>query len=351
MPNLTFFKHKLIALCLISVFTLTACESEGLFGALIDDNWIEDDVVCDDDTTSVSFKKVAYWDGDDMDNMDEADYDQLTHLIYGYIQVNSDGSLVELDGDEEDDFEDMVAVAQGEGVEVLISIGGDTGDTNLNTIANSSSLRNTFTDNVLDFIEDYDLDGVDLNWQTPTDDDEGELFEELVEDLSDEMWDEGYIFTISVISGVGDDEDYGDVIDSTVFDYVDFVNVRAFDTENSDDLHSSEQDAIDAIDYWTGRCVIQNKLVLGIPLYSAGDAVRSYDYIVEDDTDYACVDESEGRDYNGIPTVISKTEYAMDYAGGVMLQSLDQDSYENPLYSLLDAVNETADGYDVSICD
>ena len=138
MPN---FKNKLLVLCLTSMFTLSACESEGIFSAIIDDNWIEEEVVCATDTTSVSFKKVAYWDGDNMDNMDEVSYDQLTHLIYGYLQVNSDGSLVELNSDEEDDFEDMLAAAQGEGVEVLISIGGDSGDTNLNTIASSSILR------------------------------------------------------------------------------------------------------------------------------------------------------------------------------------------------------------------
>ncbi|MFT6925729.1 MAG: GH18 family chitinase [Psychromonas sp.] len=338
---------RIVLICLLAVFSLSACE--GIFGFMIDYDG-EDD--CDTDTTSVSFKKVAYWDGDEMEYMDDPEYDQLDYLIYGYLEVNADGSLVAFDDDEQDDFEDMIATAQSEGVDVFISIGGaDAGDSNFNTIAASSTLTNTFVDNVIEFVEDYDLDGVDLNWQTPGDDDEGELFEDLVEDLSDALWDDSYEFSISVISGVGDDDDIGDVIDNTVFDYVDFVNVRAFDTDNSDDLHSSMEDAEDAIDYWTGRCLIQNKLVLGIPLYSAGDAVDSYNDIVDESTSNACKDEDDDRNYNGIPTVIEKTEYALSNAGGVMMMSLEQDSYENTDYLLLDVINETANYNTVSTCD
>jgi len=344
------YKQKIRKLLIFftTIFFLTACQ--GIFSDFFDGS-NDDDDVCDTDATSVSFKKVAYWDGDVTEYMDEANYDQLDYLIYGYLAVNADGSLVAFDDDQQNDFEDMIATAQSEGADVFISIGGDGGDSNLNTIAGSASLTNTFADNIIEFLEDYDLDGVDLNWQTPEDDDEGELFEDLVKELSDALWSDSYEFSISVISGVGDDEYIGDVIDNTVFDYVDFVNVRAFDTDNDDDLHSSVQDAEDAIDYWTGRCLIKNKLVLGIPLYSAGDSVASYNDIVDENTDNACVDEDDGRNYNGIPTVIEKTEYAMNNAGGVMMMSLEQDSYENTSYLLLDVINETADYSTVSICD
>lgn len=341
-------KIRILLLCFSALFALTACD--GIFSSLFEDE-DEEVVICDADVTAVTFKKVAYWDGDDTENMDDADYNQLTHLIYGYLAVNADGSLVDFDADEEDDFEDMIASAQAEGVKVAISIGGEGDDSQLNSIAGTSSVTNTLVDNIIDFLEQYDLDGVDLNWQTPENDDEGELFEDLVEALSDALRADGYFFSISVISGVDDDQVMGDVIDNTVFDYVDFVNVRAFDTTDNDDLHSSEQDAIDAIDYWTGRCLIKNKLVLGIPLYSRGDSVESYDEIVDDNTDHACTDESKGSNYNGIPTVVAKTEYAMNHAGGVMIQSLEQDAYENSDYLLLNVIDKTQAGNTVSICD
>lgn len=317
------------------------------------DNDSDDDQDCETDNTSVTFKKVAYWDGDYRDDIDEVYYDSLTHLIYGYLQFNADGSLVPFSNDEEDDFEDMIAYAQAQDVKIMISIGGDeSSSANFNTIASSTSLTKTFVDNIIDFIDEYDLDGADLNWQFPQDDAEGELFEDLVSELSEELNDDNYLFSIAVISGVDDDQDYADVIDSSVFHDVDFVNIRAFNTTDSDDLHSSKQDAIDSIEYWTGRCLIQNKRVLGIPFFSDGNSTERYDDIVDDNTDYACVDESEGLNYNGIPTVVDKTEYAMDSAGGVMMQSLDQDAYQTdyPTYSLLDAINKTADGDDVTVC-
>ena len=336
-------------LCFLAVSCLTACE--GLFEKMFPEDWEKDQEVCETDTTAVTFKKVAYWDGDDTDNMEDVDYEQLTHLIYGYLEVNADASLVTFDDDEVDDFEDMIASARAAGVKVAISIGGDGNASNLKTIASSSSITNTFVDNVIEFVEDNDLEGVDLNWQFPSDDDEGELFEDLVEKLSDKLWDNGYFFSIAVVSG--EDEDLADSIDSSVFDYVDFVNVRAFDSTNSDNLHSSKQDAIDAIDYWTERCLIKNKLVLGIPFYSRGDSVDSYADIIDVKRAYACIDESKDRNYNGIPTVIYKTNYAMSYAGGVMIQSLEQDTYDTGLleYSLLNVISETESGNTVSICD
>jgi len=336
----------MLILCFLALFSLTAC-----YPLFTTEHWEDKPKTCDADTTAVTFKKVAYWNNDDTDNHELVDYDQLTHLNYAYLEVNADGSLVDLE--DTDNFEEVIAFAQAEGVKVAISIGGDGGDTNLNIIAADSDLTNTFVNNIIDFVDEYNLDGVDLSWQFPEDDDEGELFEDLVKELSDELWDDGYFFTISVISGVGDEEDLGDVIDSSVFDYVDFVNVRAFDTTNNDGLHSSMQDATDAVDYWTGRCLIKNKLVLGIPFYSRGDSVQSYADIIDEKRAYACRDESKGRNYNGIPTVIEKTTYAKNYAGGVMIKSLQQDTYKTSLadYSLLNTIHETASGNFVDICE
>ncbi|MCG6200566.1 glycosyl hydrolase family 18 protein [Psychromonas antarctica] len=345
----TYFKNnKKILPSLLVLFSLTACD--GIFESIIDDLESMEDAVCETDTTTVDFKRVGYWNGNDRDNLDDVDYSQLTYLFYTYLTVNADGSLNDFDVDEE--MEGFISDARTAGVTVGISIGGPGYASTFETIANSSSITSTFVNNVITFLEDNDLEGVDLNWQTPSDD-EGELFEDLVEDLSEALWDDGYFFSISVISGVGDDEDLADVIDRSVFDYVDFVNVRAFDTDNSDDLHSSQQDAIDAIDYWTGRCLIQNKLVLGIPLYSAGDSVDTYADIIDFKRADACTDESQDRNYNGIPTVIYKTNYALSYAGGVMLMSLEEDTYKDSLleYSLLNVMSETALGETVTLCD
>lgn len=345
------FNYKSLPVLLI--LTLTGCDNQ--FGDLF---WPKEDeeVVCDTDTTAVSFKKVAYWSVDedyDKDDLDAIDFSALTHIIYSNVNVNSDGSIAALSDDDEDALQDLVEYAQLEGVKVGVSL-GDGNDNNFNTIAESTSLTKAFVSDVVDFIDDYELDGVDMNWQTIDSSTESDNLEELLDELQEDLSEDGKFLSMAVTSG--EDDSQADNVDSDLFEYVDFVNVMAFDSTDKDDFHSSFEDAEEAITYWTGRCLIQNKLVLGVPFYSNDndedvDESLSYDYIVDDNTDYACVDESEGRNYNGIPTIIDKTSYALLYAGGIMMKSLEQDAYENPEYLLLNVINETSNGDYVDICD
>ena len=366
----TLFSNKTkMLLSLLAISSLTACN--GLFSIYFGDSGGQEDVVCEEDTTEVTFKQVAYWieddpnDFEDIDDDDnDIDYTQLTHLVFGYIEANADGTL-DLNSDgtladitDDDGFQDAIDDLQSEGVKVFISIDGDS---HLKTIAGDDDLIGDFVDNVIDLVDAYELDGIDLSWQFPDTDDEGELFEDLVKALSDELWDADILFTIEVVSGLDDNEDVADVISSDVFDYVDFVNIKAFVTDDYDDLHLSTGDLLDVISYWTDRCLIQNKLVVGIPVYATGDNATSYSYadVIDEKNDksiYACDSDdrvSIGGDYyyfNAIPTVVEKTANAQTYAGGVILMSLAQDYNEDSDYSLLNAINNELEGYD-SVCD
>ncbi|MGB5445810.1 MAG: glycoside hydrolase family 18 protein [Psychromonas sp.] len=366
-------KIKLFA-CLLLACTLSACD--GLFSS---DIW-DLDSTCDEDTPDVDFKKVAYWIKDDINDLEDIadsdndiDYSQLTHLIFGYIYVNADGSFdINSDGtlsdiDDSDDLKDIIDDLQNDGVEVFFSIGGTANSANLETIAADDDLTDDFINNIVDLVDEYGLDGIDLSWQYPETDDEGELFEDLVEALSDELDDQGTTFTIEVLSGLDEEEDYADVIDSDVFDYVDFVNVKGFNDNNDegadgdDDLYLTTDDFSDVIDYWTDRCLIQNKLVVSIPVFGTTEdaATETYSDIVNEKTDkstFACDDDDNASIsgvtyyFNAIPTVVEKTAYAESYAGGILLKSLDQDYNEDSEYSLLNAISDEIDGTG-SICD
>jgi len=349
------------SLPLLLLLTLTGCD-DNQFTSIIDDNWIVEPEVCADDTTSVDFKKVAYWSIDedyDEDDLALIDFSALTHVIYSAISVDASGTLATLSSDDEDALEALVNAAHSEGVKVAISL-GDGNDNNFNSIASSSSTTSDFVDSVVDFIADYDLDGVDINWQTIDDDDESDNLEELLDELNEQLSEDGHF--ISMVVTAGDDESQADEVNNDMFVYVDFVNVMAFQEADSDDFRFTLEETIESIDYWTSRCLIKNKLVVAVPFYSSGTAERSYDYIIRDEIEYACVDESEGRDYNGIPTIIDKTSYAMLYAGGITINSLEQDFYERSNddatdafiiddYSLVNAINQTSIGNYVDICD
>ncbi|WP_193755516.1 glycosyl hydrolase family 18 protein [Psychromonas sp. psych-6C06] len=342
------------SISLLIIVGLFGCD-DNRFTEVIDDNWIKEPEVCEEDSTAVSFKKVAYWTPDETDNIELIRFNALTHVNYTHIAFNADGTLVTPEDIEP--LEDLVALAQADGAKVGISLGAwaEPDDSTFNAIAMDNALINTFIDNISDFLEEYELDGVDLNWQSIDSDEESDKFKALLEKLSEELTEQGKYLTIT--SPSGEDDKQANNLSKELFAYVDFVNVMAFDSTNNDSLHSSLQDAQDAITYWTDRCLIKNKLVLGIPLYSAGNAVRSYDYLIRDDISYACLDESERRNYNGIPTVIEKTNYSLLNAGGVMLKSLEQDVYarnnddvDYSEYSIVNVINETVLGNTVSVC-
>lgn len=343
---------------LLLLLTLAGCDNQ--FGSLFrpDD---KEEQVCEADTTPVNFKKVAYWSPDedyDKDDLDRIDFTALTHIVYAHISVNSDGSLDPLSDENSEILEDLIAYAQNVGIKAAVSL-GDGNDNNFNTIASSSELTKNFVDEVVDFIDEYNLDGIDINWQTIDDNDESDNLKELLDELQEKLGPDGKFLSLAAPSG---EDDSADNINDDIFQYVDFINVMAFDSTDNDGLHSSMEDAQEAVTYWTERCLIKNKLVLGVPFYSAGNAVRSYDYLIRDDISYACVDESERRNYNGIPTIMDKTNYAMLYAGGIMMKSLEQDFYarnndddDDPFiiddYSLLNAINQTSLGNYVDLCD
>ena len=346
------------SLSILLILGLTGCD-DNQFTDVIGDNWIKDPEVCLEDTTPITFKKVAYWAPDAVDsdnnNLDIIKFSSLTHVNYTSITLNADATLVTPVDIEP--LEDLVLEAHAQSVKVAISIGDweSTDNSVFNTIADDKALTQTFINNLIEFIDEYELDGVDINWQNIASESESNSFKALLEELSEELIKEGKFLSITAPSG--EDDKAANKISTDNFQYVDFINVLAFDSSNDDSLHSSMQDAQDAITYWTERCVIKNKLVLGVPFYSRGNAVQSYDYLIRDDITYACVDESERRDYNGIPTIVDKTNYALSNAGGMMMRSLEQDIYQQNSdsidyseYSLVNVINETVLGNEVTVC-
>ncbi|WP_169337452.1 glycosyl hydrolase family 18 protein [Psychromonas hadalis] len=345
------------SLPLLLLFVLSGCD-DNQFTDVIGDHWIKEPEVCLEDTTPVTFKKVAYWspDNDDpdasSDNLELVHFSSLTHVNYASITFNADATLNT--PEDIDPLEDLVLLAHTQSVKVAISL-GNADDTIFNSIASDKTLTKTFVNNIVNFIEEYALDGIDINWSTIDSDSESDRLKYLLKKLSDELKEQGKFLSMTAPSG--EDEKLANKLSTENFQYVDFINLLAFDSTNNDSLHSSMQDAKDAITYWTQRCVIKNKLVLGVPFYSRGSAVQSYDYLIRDDIRYACVDKSERRDYNGIPTVVEKTNYALLKAGGVMMKSLEQDVYirhnddvDFSEYSLLNVINETALGNQVTVC-
>jgi len=107
------------------------------------------------------------------DNPTDEQLENLTHLIALEVYPNWDGSLTYSlpnwnPNQKNDDLESLVSRAHARGVKVSISVGGG-GRSAYFASATNSTYRGDFVNNIANFVELYKLDGVDINWEYPSD--------------------------------------------------------------------------------------------------------------------------------------------------------------------------------------
>ncbi len=274
------------------------------------------------------FKVVGYmpsWQGD----ANSIQYDKLTHINYSFLLPNSDGSLRPLENASK--MQQIVSLGHAQGVKILIAVGGwmDGNDSAFTTLAANPSTRTAFVNNLVNFVNQYNLDGVDMDWEYPREGNEPQNYELLMQELGQAMHSRGKLLTAAVVvSGWN-----ADGVLSGVFDDVDFLNIMAYDGPD----HSTMAQAEGGLNYWLGRGLPKEKAVLGVPFYSRPQA-QSYASLLAQGASPNS-DSFQGNNYNGIPTIKAKTEMALQRAGGIMMWELSHDTSDQQT-SLLAAINQ-----------
>lgn len=274
---------------------------------------------------------------------DSLQWDKITHLIYSFGKPDAvNGALVSIDFDK---LSNMSTRAKQHGVKVLIGVGGwDLGDgggvdTRFHTVASSDTLRAAFVQSCIDILEQYDVDGIDIDWEHPNTAEEKESYAVFMRDLSVGLHAKGKLLT-TALGGGGHALDY---VKDEVFGYVDFINIMAYDA--SKDNHSPfsyTESALNA--YVVERNLPLSKAIIGVPFYgrvSWSDA-KTYKQLIDMGAS-SQEDYYNGYYYNGIPTIKGKTQYAMRRnIGGVMIWEVGQDTYDDT--SLLSAIHDVLSG-------
>lgn len=276
---------------------------------------------CDSDAVD-GFKVVGYfpdWQG----SVSDIQFDKLTHVYYAFVLPNSDGSLKAIP--QVSKLQDLVSSGQSFGVKVGLAIGGWNGgnDSAFETFSKTAAGRTTFVNNVMAVVAQYNLDGIDMDWEYPDAGVSDDNYVLLMDELATALHAQGKYLSAAVIgtSGAG--------IKNEVFDDVDFLNLMAYDENNGN--HSSLAYAQASLDYWVGqRGLAKEKAVLGVPFY-ARPSWGAYKNIVASNPSLACVDTDGSNYYNGIPTMRTKAEMALAQAGGIMNWELSQDSSSSNL--------------------
>lgn len=303
--------------------------------------------------------------------LDATDLGRVTHINIAFANPAPDGSMVTGDtmacSDKFGggmvplaDIRAIVARAHKAGVKVLVSLGGGeipacSGDW---VTLLGADMRAVTVGNILQFVRDNGLDGVDidLEWNVLTAIDTAGEYVPFIAELSAGLKKRHGLLTCATASNVGGSVPVGSV------PYFDYVNIMSYDGvgygedgniygppggENAS-LAMAQAD----IAYWQARGVTRQQLVLGVPFY--GHAFGTYrgdehDYrdllaaygpaTAENDLiDKACAGCSYIT-YNGRPTIRAKAALARREGAGVMIWELAADA--RGADSLLEAIDDT----------
>lgn len=257
-------------------------------------------------------------------------YDKLTHINYSFLTPKTDGTFNPITSDWK--LEQIVKTAREHDVYVSISVGGWGWDAQFEELAARAESRSAFVRNLTAFVDEYQLDGADIDWEYPEPGQSSQNFLALIQELRAAMPDK--LLTTAVVS-YGDDNGAG--IPSESFEMFDFINVMTYDGPDHGTMEQFER----GLSYWSGRGVPKEKIVMGVPFY--GEPVTPYFKIVQADPAAAQLDTFDYSGvkvhYNGIPTIQIKTRIAMERAAGIMFWALDHDAQGD--LSLVNAIHQT----------
>jgi GH18 family chitinase len=258
-------------------------------------------------------------------------YDKLTHINYSFLTPKADGTFNPIVNGWK--LKQIVGTAHQHGVKVSISVGGWGWDSQFEELAATPETRTAFVQNLKAFVDEYQLDGVDMDWEYPDPGPSSQNFLALIQELRAAMPDT--LLTTAVVS-YGDE--YGLGVPKESFEYFDFVNVMTYDGTDHGTMEQFEH----GLAYWSERGLPREKIVLGVPFY--GDPDMPYYKIVQEDPNAAQADSFDyygtTYHYNGIPTIQTKTQEAMEKAGGIMFWALDHDAQGE--LSLVEAIYRAA---------
>lgn len=277
-------------------------------------------------TSNDEFRVVAYVTTNIIPSM--IPYERLTHINYSFLIPNGDGTFQKLVNGWK--LKEIVKDAHAAEVEVLISVGGWGWEKEFEAMAADPMTRTAFVTNLKAIVEEYDLDGADVDWEYPILGVSDQNYLLLMEEIRAAM--PNKLITTAVVSHGSN----GDGVPSESFEIFDFVNVMTYDGPE----HGSMGQFNVGLIYWAERGLPAEKTVMGIPFY-ARPSETIYRKIVESNPEAAMQDSIElnGTEvfYNGIPTVQEKTRRSQVEAGGVMFWTLDNDAAGE--LSLLNAID------------
>ena len=297
-------------------------------------------------STYGQFRVVGYlpmW-GDFQGAINETDFSLYTHINLSFANPSSGNvPTVATDASNNSLINSAVQGAHSEGTKILLSIGGAAGsNSGVYATALNNQNRPNFVANLVSFINQYGLDGVDVDLEGSA---ASTNYGAFVSELSAALQPNGKLVTSALATWYG-----ADIPTSALNDF-DFINIMSYDATGpwgGYGQHSSYQMAVSDLDYWENtRGISSSKLVVGLPCYgydfANNAAYTSYRSLVYNNPGAENLDQVGETFYNGIPTILQKTSMALQNASGIMFWEVTLDAPTTDSRSLIRAaVNEIA---------
>jgi chitinase len=279
---------------------------------------------------------------------------------YAFAKVNPAGTLTSLTTTEVNTLISVRDKAKSLGSKVFISISGLEAD--FKTMGATESGRTAFIVQAMALVRNYNLDGIDMDWEFPkTSDGTDVTYTAFMKQLSDSCHrGSKYYLTAAITAGIYAGS-IRDAIKAELWtgNYVDWFNIMSYDDFTTDPLfryknHTSLAVSNSSMNYWvTTRGMPAAKAVLGIAGYGRPSGIPQTGNILSMNqilaqggnlmVDSAVVTGSGGLTFttyfNGVNTVKKKAMLAKQSGNGIMIWEKSQDTHGS--FSLLKAVCDT----------
>jgi chitinase len=347
------YRVLLMLFVVLLVFVSCSKQEEELTGTTtttVDDN---STVTLYPAPTNASFRVVGYFPYyQDIASIPDAKLKMLDVACYAFATIDSATLLPIIN--QPSKLQALVTRCKTLGVKVVLSFNGTHSYYALMSSVKASRVK--FAEALIAFVKQYNLDGLDNDWEYPkTTDNSSQGNALLMKYLSDYCHKEGKLLTMAITCGkyVGSTTN---AITSDVFNDVDWFNVMIYDdfsTSKPYVQHSPYALLVTCYNYWVGtRSLTPTKFVSGMPFYGrpsgfSGNALGFRSILTQGGDaalDSATVTTTAHPAaftiyYNGTATIKKKARFSKDKGlGGIMFWEASMDTNDDT--SLLKAAND-----------
>eukprot|EP01064_Diplonema_japonicum_P020499 TRINITY_DN299_c0_g1_i2.p1 TRINITY_DN299_c0_g1~~TRINITY_DN299_c0_g1_i2.p1 ORF type:complete len:355 (+),score=68.94 TRINITY_DN299_c0_g1_i2:39-1103(+) len=226
-------------------------------------------------------------------------------------------------------------VAKQHGISsVLLSVGGGGRSSYFPNVVKKKDRRERLVKSLLKLCEEYELGGIDIDWEVPSSPEEKKGLVTLLKELKEALNLAGLRLTVAL--------HYWDQLGKDIHQHVDRINFMTYDFQGTPDGHHSFIGTEKTIKAMISSGVPASKIAMGVPVYgrSASD-VKTYSEIRASSP--SLKDEKnkfKGFSFNGRALCRKKAKLAKDLGlGGVFVWEVGQDTTDKET-SLLGALHD-----------